>query len=81
MVEEIDKLKEIEKLARELWEADNEEEGAAWEAPPSKLVIGERTNAGVTEEIREKYRERARQMLANADSDLVAESDDIMNEE
>lgn len=81
MADEIQRLKEIEELARELWEADNQEEGASWEAPPSKLVIGDRTNAGVTEDTRNEYRERARQMLAEADNALLAGSDDSVSED
>jgi len=60
---ELEKQLEIEELAKQLFEQENSDPDLNWDSAVSKIVSGASVGGGVPDEVKEKYRARAAQIL------------------
>ncbi|MEL4071064.1 hypothetical protein WKW50_13035 [Ochrobactrum sp. GPK 3] len=63
MSSELEKQLEIEELAKQLFEHENPDPDLDWDAAIGKIVSGASVGGGVPDEVKEKYRTRAAQIL------------------
>ncbi|MBA8837706.1 hypothetical protein [Ochrobactrum sp. RH2CCR150] len=68
---ELEKQLEIEELAKQLFEHENPDPDLDWDAAVGKIVSGASVSGGVPDDVKEKYRARAAQILRDR-----AEGDD-----
>lgn len=60
---ELEKQLEIEELAKQLFEHENPDPDLDWDAAVAKIVSGASVSGGVPDDVKEKYRARAAQIL------------------
>jgi len=63
MSDEVERQLEIEELAKQLFEHENPDPDLDWDAAVGKIVSGASVGGGVPDEVKEKYRTRAAQIL------------------